>query len=179
MNRPDSGHDAILQVNDLTVWAQGLGHSARLIESVSFTVARHATTCLVGESGSGKSLTARAIIRLIDPPLSIDPAARILLDSRDLLGLTEPDMQRVRGGDIAIIFQEPMSYLNPVYTVGDQVAETLVWHNKVSRREARQRTRELFRLVGIQAPDQRLHQFPHELSGGMQQRVMIAMALAC
>jgi oligopeptide/dipeptide ABC transporter ATP-binding protein len=173
------GQNRILRVHDLTVWAHSPERSIRLIENVSFSVGRNGTTCLVGESGSGKSLTARAIIRLIDAPLSIDPTARILLEGRDLLGLSEAEMDRVRGDDVAIIFQEPMSYLNPVYSVGDQVAETLICHTKISRREALQRTRELFRLVGIQAPDQRVHQFPHELSGGMQQRVMIAMALAC
>lgn len=161
------------------MWARLPALRVRLVENVTFSVGRNGTTCLVGESGSGKSITARAIMRLIDPPLAISPKTHILLEDRDLLSLTEPEMQRVRGGDIAMIFQEPMSYLNPVYTVGDQVSETLVWHMGVSRRDAFQRTRELFRLVGIQAPDQRVHQFPHELSGGMQQRVMIAMALAC
>lgn len=168
-----------MQLQALTVWAQLPTRRIRLIENVSFSVSRNSTTCLVGESGSGKSLTARAIMRLIDPPLAVDAKTRILFDNRDVLALTDREMGRVRGGDVAMIFQEPMSYLNPVYTVGDQVSETLTWHMRISRREALQRTRELFRLVGIQAPDQRVYQFPHELSGGMQQRVMIAMALAC
>ncbi len=178
MNCPSSGSGEILQLQSLTVWAQLPTRRIRLIENVSFSVGRNNTTCLVGESGSGKSLTARAIMRLIDPPLSIDAKARILFDNRDVLALTDREMERVRGGDIAMIFQEPKSYLNPVYTVGDQVSETLIFHKRISRREALLRTRELFRLVGIQAPNQRVHQFPHELSGGIQQRVMIAMALA-
>jgi oligopeptide/dipeptide ABC transporter ATP-binding protein len=168
-----------LQLQGLTVWAQLPTRRIRLIENVSFSIDRNSTTCLVGESGSGKSLTARAIMRLIDPPLAVDAKTRLLFDNRNVLALTEQEMGRVRGSDVAMIFQEPMSYLNPVYTVGDQVSEMLIWHKRISRREALLRTRELFRLVGIQAPDQRVHQFPHELSGGMQQRVMIAMALAC
>jgi oligopeptide/dipeptide ABC transporter ATP-binding protein len=179
LNGPSSGTGEILQLQGLTVWAQSLTRRIRLIDNVSFSVSRNGTTCLVGESGSGKTLTARAIMRLIDPPLAIDTKTRILFDYRDVLALTDQEMGRVRGSDVAMIFQEPMSYLNPVYTVGDQVSETLVWHMRISRREALLRTRELFRLVGIQAPDQRVRQFPHELSGGMQQRVMIAMALAC
>jgi oligopeptide/dipeptide ABC transporter ATP-binding protein len=169
----------ILQIQKLTIRVDLPQRAIPLVENVSLAVRRQRTTCLVGESGSGKSLTARAITRLIDPPLAISPETRILLKGRDLMSLTEQQMRSVRGGDVAMIFQEPMSDLNPVFTVGDQVAEALIWHRGISRREALQRVRELFRLVGIQAVDQRVYQFPHELSGGMQQRVMIAMALAC
>ncbi|HEY6434101.1 MAG TPA: ABC transporter ATP-binding protein [Acetobacteraceae bacterium] len=169
----------ILRIENLTTTADLPGRRVALVEQVAFSINRHCTTCLVGESGSGKSLTARAIMRLIDPPLHVGHDAHILLDGRDLMSLSEADMRRVRGADIAMIFQEPMSFLNPVYSVGDQVAETLVWHTGLSRRAALDRTQELFRLVGIPSAERRINQYPHELSGGMQQRVMIAMALAC
>lgn len=171
--------DDSLHVENLTVLADLARGMFPLVDNVSFTIGRTRTTCLVGESGSGKTLTARAIMRLLDPPLSIADETRILLDGRDLMGLSELDMRAVRGTDVAMIFQEPMSYLNPVYTVGDQVAETLILHAGESRRTALRHVRELFRLVGIPSPERRIDQFPHELSGGMQQRVMIAMALAC
>ena len=171
--------DELLRLQNLTIRAELPGRPIPLVENVSFGVGRNRTTALVGESGSGKSLTARAVMRLLDPPLSIDRQTSILLDGRDLMQLTEPQMRELRGTDIAMIFQEPMSYLNPVYTVGDQVAEILVWHTGMSRRAASGRVRELFRLVGIPSPERRADQFPYELSGGMQQRVMIAMALAC
>jgi oligopeptide/dipeptide ABC transporter ATP-binding protein len=171
--------DEILRLQNLTIRAKLPGGSIPLVENVSFAVARNRTTCLVGESGSGKTLTARAAMRLIDPPLSIDREACLLLEGRDLMHLTDLQMRQIRGTDMAMIFQEPMSYLNPVYTAGDQVAETLVWHAGMSRRTAVARVQELFRLVGIPSPEGRVDQFPYELSGGMQQRVMIAMALAC
>jgi peptide/nickel transport system ATP-binding protein/oligopeptide transport system ATP-binding protein len=171
--------DQILRVENLTTTADLGGRRVPLVENVAFSINRHCTTCLVGESGSGKSLTARAIMRLVDPPLYVSRSAHILLDGRDLMPLPEAEMRRVRGAEIAMIFQEPMSFLNPVYSVGDQVAETLVWHSGLSRRAALDHTQELFRLVGIPSPERRILQYPHELSGGMQQRVMIAMALAC
>ncbi|HSU04323.1 MAG TPA: ABC transporter ATP-binding protein [Acetobacteraceae bacterium] len=171
--------DEILQLQNLTIRAELPNRSILLVQDVSFAVARNRTTCLVGESGSGKTLTARAAMRLVDAPLAIDRHSRILMEGRDLMRLAEPQMRALRGTEIAMIFQEPMSYLNPVYTVGHQVAETLVWHRGVSHQAAAARVQELFRLVGIPSPERRMHQFPYELSGGMQQRVMIAMALAC
>ncbi len=170
---------AVLRVEGLTARVELAGRQLTLVENVSFAIGRCRTLCLVGESGSGKSLTARAIMRLIDPPLRIAPGARVLLGGRDLMPLEEAAMRSVRGAEMAMIFQEPMSFLNPVYSVGDQVAESLVWHAGLSRRAARARTTELFRQVGISSPERRIRQYPHELSGGMQQRVMIAMALAC
>ena len=171
--------DEILQLQNLTIRTELPNRTIPLVQDVSFVVARNRTTCLVGESGSGKTLTARAAMRLVDAPLSIDRRSRILMEGHDLMRLPEAQMRDLRGTEIAMIFQEPMSYLNPVYTVGDQVAETLVWHRGISRRAAAARVQELFRLVGIPSPERRIHQFPYELSGGMQQRVMIAMALAC
>jgi len=169
----------LLRIEDLTVRLASQFGEVTVVDKVSFGIARGRTLCLVGESGCGKSVTARAILRLLTPPLGIDPRSRLLLGGEDLMALSEPAMRDVRGRDIAMIFQEPMSSLNPVWRVGDQVAEAIVWHRRASRREAMARTVELFRQVGIPAPERRVEQFPHELSGGMQQRVMIAMALSC
>ncbi len=173
---PDEG---CLRVDGLTVELDLPQGGATLVDDVSFAVADGKTLCLVGESGCGKSLTARSILRLIDPPVRIAPGASVRLGGRDLMALSEEEMRGVRGRDVALIFQEPMSSLNPVYTVGDQVAEAIIWHRRTSRREATDRMIELFRMVGISSPERRIHQYPHELSGGMQQRVMIAMALSC
>jgi oligopeptide/dipeptide ABC transporter ATP-binding protein len=169
------GGAGLLRVDGLTVT---LG-SANVVNGVSFGIDRGRTLCLVGESGCGKSVTARAILRLLTPPLALHARSRVALAGRELTALSEKDMRPVRGRDIAMIFQEPMSSLNPVWRAGDQVAEAIVWHRGVTRREAMARTMELFRLVGIPSPERRVDQFPHELSGGMQQRVMIAMALSC
>jgi oligopeptide/dipeptide ABC transporter ATP-binding protein len=169
----------VLRVEALKIkLATGVG-PVTIVDDISFAVERQRTLCIVGESGSGKTLTARAIMRLLDPPLHIDAAARIMLDGRDLMTLDDTEMRRVRGADVAMIFQEPMSFLNPVYTVGDQVAEPLVTHAGLAWRAAKARAEDLFRLVGIPAPARRMRQYPHELSGGMQQRTMITMALAC
>lgn len=169
----------VLQVVALAIGLATDSGPLVIVDEVSFTIGRRRTLCVVGESGCGKTLTARAIMRLIDPPLQIRPVSQIALAGRDLLALDEAAMRRVRGADIAMIFQEPTSFLNPVYSVGDQVAETLVVHARLSWRAAMARAEELFHQVGIPSPARRMRQYPHELSGGMQQRVMIAMALAC
>jgi ABC-type microcin C transport system duplicated ATPase subunit YejF len=166
VNSAGAVQSEILRVQNLSIRALVAGGSIPLVENVSFSIGRNRTTCLVGESGSGKSLTARAITRL-DPSLAMGSDTQIM-DNGALMGLAETETRGVRGGTVAMIFQEPMGHLNPVYTVGDQVAEMLIWHTGISRRHALERVRELFRLVGIQAPDQRIHQFPYELSGGMQ-----------
>ncbi|MGH7089617.1 MAG: ABC transporter ATP-binding protein [Stellaceae bacterium] len=150
-----------------------------VVQEVAFRLDRGRTLCLVGESGCGKSVTARAILRLIDPPLRIAPGSRVLFDSSELTDLPEAALRDVRGREIAMIFQEPMSALNPVRRVGAQVAETLIRHRGLGRREALARAVELLRQVGIPSPGQCIHRFPHELSGGMQQRVMIAAAVGC
>jgi oligopeptide/dipeptide ABC transporter ATP-binding protein len=134
---------------------------------------------LVGESGCGKSVTALSIMRLVQSPPGKIVGGQVLLDGRDLLHLSEAEMNRIRGGRISMIFQEPMTALNPLHKVGDQVAEGVLSHEGVGRKAARARVIELLHEVGIPAPAQRYENYPHELSGGMRQRVMIAMALAC
>jgi ABC-type dipeptide/oligopeptide/nickel transport system ATPase component len=148
------------------------------VDDVSFDVAAGETLGLVGESGSGKSLTALSIMRLVEPPGRI-AAGSIRFKGRDLLTLPEAEMRRVRGAEIALIFQEPMTALNPVFTVGDQIAESLLVHGLATRREARARAIELLRAVKIPDPATRVDDYPHQLSGGMRQRVLIATAIAC
>jgi oligopeptide/dipeptide ABC transporter ATP-binding protein len=148
------------------------------VDDVSFEIRPGETLGLVGESGSGKSVTALSIMRLVQPPGRI-AGGRILFKGRDLLPLDERTMRTVRGAEIALIFQEPMTALNPVFRVGDQIAETLRVHGRASRREAKARSIELLRAVRIPNPESRIRDYPHQLSGGMRQRVLIAMALAC
>jgi peptide/nickel transport system ATP-binding protein len=150
----------------------------RAVDDVSFEIPAGGTVGIVGESGCGKSVTSLSILRLIQKPGRV-ASGRILFDGTDLLGLSDAQMRAVRGQRIAMVFQEPMSSLNPVYTVGDQIAESIILHQKKSRREALARAVELLALVGIPSPGERVSAYPHQLSGGMRQRVMIAMALAC
>ncbi len=150
----------------------------RAVDDVSFDIAPGGTLAVVGESGCGKSVTSLSILRLIQPPGRV-ASGEIVFEGRDLLTVSEAEMRKVRGARIAMIFQEPMSSLNPVYTVGDQIIESVVLHQKRSKREAWARAVELLKLVGIPSPDERARAYPHQLSGGMRQRVMIAMALAC
>ncbi len=151
---------------------------AYAVHDVSLSMRRGEVLGVVGESGSGKSVTALSIMRLVQEPGRIAPASRIMFDGRDLTGLTDREMRKIRGNDIAMIFQEPMTSLNPVYPVGDQISESIRLHRGLSRKEARGRAVDLLRLVGIPLPDRRVDEYPHQLSGGMRQRVMIAMALA-
>ncbi len=151
---------------------------AAAVEDVSFDIAAGETLGLVGESGSGKSVTALSIMRLVQPPGRI-VSGRIVFKGRDLLALDEAEMRAVRGADISLIFQEPMTALNPVFTVGDQIAEALIVHGRATRRTARDQVIALLQSVRIPDPDARLADYPHQLSGGQRQRVMIAIALAC
>ncbi|HEY8425017.1 MAG TPA: ABC transporter ATP-binding protein [Limnochordales bacterium] len=153
----------------------GVVHAVR---GASFAVHPGETVALVGESGSGKSVTALSVMRLVPRPGRID-GGRILFDGRDLTALSDREMRRIRGAEIGMIFQDPMSSLNPTMTVGRQIAEVVQKHRGVSRKEAMERAAEMLALVGIPNPRTRLGQYPHEFSGGMRQRVMIAMALAC
>ena len=169
---------ALLEVENLQTHFRTPDGVNRAVDGVSFEVAAGETLAIVGESGCGKSVTAMSILRLIpEPPGKI--AGSIRFEGRDLLAATEEDMQAIRGGDISMVFQEPMTSLNPVLTIGRQITETVVLHENKSYADAEGRTLEMLRLVNIPEPERRLAQYPHELSGGMRQRVMIAMALAC
>jgi len=170
---------AILQVEDLRTHFTTDDGVVRAVDGVSFEVRAGETLALVGESGSGKSVTALSILRLVPEPPGRIVSGRVLFQGRDLLALPPAEMRRVRGREISMVFQEPMTSLNPVFTCGDQIVEALVLHERLRGGAARARAVELLRLVGIPAPEQRAAEYPHQLSGGMRQRVMIAMALAC
>ena len=168
----------ILEVRNLkTSFFTGRG-VVKAVDDVSFSLKKGETLGLVGESGCGKSVTAMSIMRLISPPGRV-VGGQILLNGQDLLGLTESEMRRVRGSKISMVFQEPMTALNPVLEVGFQIAEAVVAHEKVSRKQAWERAVESMRAVSIPDPEKRAKEYPHQLSGGMRQRVMIAMALVC
>jgi ABC-type dipeptide/oligopeptide/nickel transport system ATPase component len=167
----------LLDVEHLTVIFDG-PRSTTAVDGVSFQIARGETLGLVGESGSGKSVTALSILRLLQPPGRV-AGGRVTFEGRDLLSLPEREMRRVRGARISLIFQEPMTALNPVMRAGDQVAEALTVHGLASGAEARRRAVELFEAVRIPDPGRRVRDYPHQLSGGMRQRVLIAIALAC
>ena len=168
----------LLEVNDLQTQFPTRAGLVRAVDGVTFHLDRGELLGLVGESGCGKSMTALSVMRLIAPPGKI-VSGEILFDGKDLLQLSDDDMRQMRGDDIAMIFQDPMTSLNPVFTVGEQIAEALRLHRKLSRKDARQATIEAMREVAIPDPARRLDDYPHQLSGGMRQRVMIAMALAC
>ena len=168
---------ALLEVRDLAVYFRGAAGVARAVDGVSFSVAKGETVALVGESGSGKSVTALALLRLIDPPGRIEPGSSIRFEGTDLLALDEERMRQLRGRRIAMVFQEPMTALNPVFTVGDQVAEVARIHEGASRADAWKRAVQMLARTGIADAEQRAHDYPHQLSGGMRQRVLLAMAL--
>ena len=167
----------ILNVENLTVTFPARGARAPVVDAISLSVAQGEVLALVGESGCGKSMTALAILRLIPKPGRIEPESRIVFEDRDVLGLKVTQMRALRGAGIAMIFQEPMASLNPVQTVGDQVIEALRLHERVGRAAARDRAAAIFERVGIPDPRGRLDAYPHQLSGGLKQRVMIAMML--
>ena len=167
----------LLAIRDLRTYFRTGAGLARSVDGVSLDVGAGETVGVVGESGCGKSVTALSVLRLIQPPGRIEPGSRIEFEGRDLLTLPEPEIRSIRGRRIAMIFQEPMTALNPVFTVGDQVAEVVRVHGQGSRREAWARAVDMLAQVGIASPAERAAQYPHQLSGGMRQRVMIAMAL--
>jgi oligopeptide/dipeptide ABC transporter ATP-binding protein len=169
----------LLEINDLNVAFETNRGDIRPVRDVSFSIFPGQTVALVGESGCGKSVTALSILRLIPSPPGKVLGGSINFDGRDLLTLDEHRMRSVRGREIAMIFQEPMTSLNPVYTIGDQIAEAVVLHQRVRSREAYQIAEKALADVGIADPHRRLREYPHQLSGGMRQRVMIAMALSC
>ena len=170
---------SLLEVAELVTEFRTDRGVVRAVDGVSFDIPRGKTLAVVGESGCGKSVTALSIMRLIPEPPGRIRSGAVRYGGKDLLALGEAEMRSIRGNQISMIFQEPMTSLNPVYTVGEQVAEAVRLHQRKSRREAMQAAIEMFRLVGIPAPEERVRNHPHQLSGGMRQRVMIAMALAC
>jgi peptide/nickel transport system ATP-binding protein len=173
--------EPLLEIDSLTVGFETERGAAmiRPVQEVSLAIFPGQTVALVGESGSGKSVTALSILRLIPEPPGKTLGGKILFGGRDLRSLTERQLQKVRGKDIAMIFQEPMTSLNPVYTVGDQIAEAVILHQNVGLRKANEIAAAAMAEVGIADPERRLSDYPHQLSGGMRQRVMIAMALSC
>ena len=170
--------DNILEVRNLSTHFFTRAGTIKAADDVSFSIKAGSTLALVGESGSGKSVTSLSIMRLVTPPGNIT-AGEIILDGRDLLKLDEREMRRLRGREIAMIFQDPMTSLNPVYTVGYQIAEAILLHEGVSRKQAWIKTVEMMKRVTIPDAERRSKDYPHQLSGGMRQRVMIAMALSC
>jgi peptide/nickel transport system ATP-binding protein len=176
---PTDSAQVLLEVAGLSVEFQTRHGVARVLEDVAFTVRRGETLGLVGESGCGKSMTALAMMRLIASPPGRITSGKVKLEGTDLLQLSEKDMRAFRGNRISMIFQEPMTSLNPVYTVGDQIGEAVRLHQKLDRGASIKRAIEMLDAVGIPAAKTRVHEYPHQFSGGMRQRVMIAMALAC
>ena len=179
MPPPTATKQPLLEVKNLNVAFDMERGQVRPVRDVSYSVYPGQTLAVVGESGCGKSVTALSILRLIPSPPGRVLGGQVLLEGRDLLQISEKEMRRVRGKDIAMIFQEPMTSLNPVYTVGDQIAEAVTLHQHVGSRQAYQIAEQAMRDVGIADPHRRLQEYPHQMSGGMRQRVMIAMALSC
>jgi oligopeptide/dipeptide ABC transporter ATP-binding protein len=167
----------LVSVTDLRTYFYTSAGVARAVDGVSFSIAAGETLGIVGESGCGKSVTALSMLRLVQPPGRIEAGSKILFEGQDLLQLDDAGIRRVRGNRIAMVFQEPMTALNPVFSVGDQIAEVARVHASASRRDAWARAVEMLTMVGIPAPADRAKQYPHQLSGGMRQRVLIAMAL--
>ncbi|WP_062048320.1 ABC transporter ATP-binding protein [Bacillus sp. JCM 19034] len=173
-----SGNKAIIEVKDLQTSFFTSELEVKAVDGVTFSVPKGKTLGIVGESGSGKSITSLSILRLIQEPGKV-VGGEVIFNGEDLLKKTEAEMRKIRGNEISMIFQEPMTSLNPVYTVGQQIGEAFQIHEKLGKKEAIKRSIEMLKLVGIPSPEKRVHQYPFELSGGMRQRVMIAMALAC
>ena len=181
-----SGFNELMDKNETLLSAENVSTHffteegvARAVQDVNFRIKRGKTFALVGESGCGKSVTALSIMRLVPSPPGKIVGGRILFDGSDLLGIAEKQMRRIRGNKIAMIFQEPMTSLNPVYTVGNQIVETIRLHQKKGVSQAWSDAVEMLRIVGIADPQQRAIEYPHQMSGGMRQRVMIAMAISC
>ncbi len=171
--------EPLLSVHHLTTRFDTERGTIRAVDDVSFEVPEGTTVAVVGESGCGKSVTALSIMRLVPSPPGTIESGEVTFAGTNLLGVSEKEMRAVRGDKVSMIFQEPMTSLNPVYTVGSQIVEAIRIHRKTSRRDARKRAIEMLDLVGIPSPDSRVDAYPHQLSGGMRQRVMIAMALSC
>jgi peptide/nickel transport system ATP-binding protein len=171
--------DTLLEIRDLRTHFRSDEGMVHAVDGVDLSIARGETLCVVGESGSGKTVTALSVLKLIPMPPGRIVGGEIIWQGKDLVALNAAEMNRVRAKDIAIVFQEPMTSLNPVYTIGDQLAEVIQLHQGGSRRAALARAVEMLSLVNIPTPQRRIHDYPHHFSGGMRQRVMIAMALSC
>lgn len=172
-------NDILLSVEDLKVFFRSEDELARAVDGVSFEVRREETVCLVGESGCGKTVTALSILGLIPRPPGEIAGGRIMFNGQNLLDCSETQLQAIRGNQIAMVFQEPLTSLNPVFTIGDQIQEAIRTHKSANGNELNAKTVELLKSVGIPSPRDRINDYPHQLSGGQRQRVMIAMALAC
>ncbi|HUB13594.1 MAG TPA: ABC transporter ATP-binding protein [Acetobacteraceae bacterium] len=171
--------EVLLDIRNLKTWFRTDDGMVRAVDGVDLSVRRGETLAVVGESGSGKTVTARSVLKLIDMPPGHFESGEIIWQGRDLIPLPADAMDDVRAREIAMVFQEPMTSLNPVYTIGDQIGESLRIHQKMSRKAALETAIDMLRLVQIPNPQQRVHDYPHHFSGGMRQRAMIAMALAC
>jgi oligopeptide/dipeptide ABC transporter ATP-binding protein len=171
--------DLLLSIHDLKVYFRGDETVARALDGVSYDIRRGETVCLVGESGCGKTVSALTILGLIPRPPGEIAGGKILFQGKNLLEFGEEEMQKIRGSRIAMVFQEPMTSLNPVFTIGDQIKEAILVHETVDEAELHERCLQLLRDVGIPSPEERIKDYPHQLSGGQRQRVMIAMALGC
>ena len=170
--------EKLLEINNLKTYFFTEEGVVPAIDGVSFSLKRGETLGIVGESGSGKSQTALSIMQLLEVPGRI-VAGEIIFNGENLLDKSKKEMRRIRGNDIAMIFQEPMTSLNPVYTVGNQIMENIILHQKLKKKQAREKAIEMLKLVNMPESEKRIDEYPHQLSGGMRQRVMIAMALSC
>ena len=171
--------ETLLEIRDLKTWFKTEDGMVRAVDGVSLSIGAGETLAVVGESGCGKTVTARSVLKLIDMPPGRFESGQILWRGRDLIPLAPKEMDLIRAREIAMVFQEPMTSLNPVYTIGNQIAESLRTHEKLSRKDALDAAVEMLRLVQIPNAEKRVHDYPHHFSGGMRQRAMIAMALAC
>jgi peptide/nickel transport system ATP-binding protein len=176
---PPTDPDVLLEVRHLQTHFHVMDGTVKAVDGVDFSLKRGETLGIVGESGCGKSVTALTIMQLLDMPPGEIVGGEIWFEGRDLLTLAPEQIRKIRGADMAMIFQEPMTSLNPVFTIGDQISEAIILHQHVGKKEAMTRAIASLRAVGINAPERRVKQYPHEMSGGIRQRVMIAMALSC
>ncbi|MDD5615373.1 MAG: ABC transporter ATP-binding protein [Candidatus Methanoperedens sp.] len=174
----ENGDKAILSVSGLRTYFFTKNGTVKAVDDISFDLRKGEILCIVGESGSGKTVTALSLLRLIEPPGRI-VEGKIMFEEKNLLDIPISEMQKIRGNRIAMIFQDPHSSLNPVLTIGEQITEAMTAHRNLAKSEAKAQTIELLRLVEIPEPERRFHEYPHQFSGGMKQRVMVAMALAC
>ncbi len=179
MDRVFLERELLLDIRNLRTYFAGSSGFIRAVDGIDLQVPAGSTVCIVGESGSGKSVTARSVMQLVDPPGFIQPGSEVIFEGRNLVGLPEKGLEKLRGGRISMIFQEPMSSLNPVLSVGEQIAEVVRIHGRATRRQAYERAVEMMELVGIPAAATRARDYPHQMSGGMLQRITIAMALSC